>query len=284
MTDADTQKLPYLPEDVLLIILELVESTASPSTLAPLARVSRSLHRRFFPLLYNSPILTQHKCSGFFSGLLDGSIDEEEKKHWQEGELEDKRSPAARRLIMLRYVWKLHLDDLEAVEVCHAAIGAFLELRLGTPPRKLYKPRILDPPPSGFLFYAPIAPTVHLSSTLLDAWRSSESPCDSMDEWFKLFKFITKPYGVLSFQMPEKRPGTEAEADGATYQSFLESLCRKMKPRLLVIDDIVPDDFGGTCLDYAVFASQRGVAFRYRDSADAEAIVHTRGKVAELLW
>ncbi|ODN76508.1 hypothetical protein L202_05175 [Cryptococcus amylolentus CBS 6039] len=158
MTDADPPKLPYLPEDVLLIILELVESTASFSTLASLARVSRSLHRKFIPLLYKSITLTQHNCAAFFSGLLDGTIDEEEKKHWQEGELEDKRSPAARRLIMPRYVRKLHLDDLEAVDVCHAAIGAFLELRLRIPPRKLHKPRTLEPSPGGLLFYAPIAP------------------------------------------------------------------------------------------------------------------------------
>ncbi|ODN76509.1 hypothetical protein L202_05176 [Cryptococcus amylolentus CBS 6039] len=83
--------------------------------------------------------------------------------------------------------------------------------------------------------------------------------------------------------MPEKGPGTEDDEPSYEYFPLLESLCRKMKPRTLVIDDVVPEHFEDTGIEHAL-SSSRGVAFRYRDSADAEAIVQTMGNVADLLW
>ncbi|ODO04499.1 hypothetical protein I350_05103 [Cryptococcus amylolentus CBS 6273] len=82
--------------------------------------------------------------------------------------------------------------------------------------------------------------------------------------------------------MPEKGPGTEDDEPSYEYFPLLESLCRKMKPRTLVIDDVVPEHFEDTGIEHAL-SSSRGVAFRYRDSADAEAIVQTMGNVADLL-
>ncbi|TYJ55795.1 hypothetical protein B9479_003447 [Cryptococcus floricola] len=265
MTDADPQKFPYLPEDVLLIILELVESTASPSTLASLARVSRSLHRKFIPLLYKSITLTQHNCSAFFYGLSSAdTIKEDEREEWWEGELEDKKSAVARRLAMLGCVQNVRLEDFEAVTICHSAIATFLSLELKAPPNSWYNPKkpTDDTRSRRLLFHSRLPTNVHLSSNLLDSLRTSESPLNTKTGWIQLLQRMLKTSGVLSMEQPE--------GPAMPYVSrCLEPICRQVCPRLLVLDNVKE---GG--LHRMLSASQQGVAIRFRDVVEVNSRIN----------
>ncbi|ODN86588.1 hypothetical protein L198_07282 [Cryptococcus wingfieldii CBS 7118] len=265
MTDADPPKLPYLPEDVLLIILELVEPTASPSTLASLARVSRSLHQKFIPLLYKSITLTQHNCSAFFYGLSSAdTISEDERDEWWEGELEDKKSAVARRLAMLGYVQNLRLEDFDAITICHSAIATFLSLELKAPPKSWYDPKkpTDDTRSRRLLFHNRIPTNVHLSSNLLDSLRTSEVPLNTKTWWNQLLQRMLRNSGVLSIEQPE--------GPAMPYVSrCLEPICRQVCPRLLVLDNVEEAGLGRM-----LSASQRGVAIRFRDVVDVDSRIN----------
>ncbi|WVQ74711.1 hypothetical protein IAR50_004315 [Cryptococcus sp. DSM 104548] len=232
MTQPDLSSLPTLPHDIVLIILEHIESIASPSTLATVARVSRSLHRRFTPLLYKSPTLTQHNCSRFFSGLSSADvIDEDEKEEWWKGEAADKKSAVARRLAMLGYVRKVEFADLAAVKACHSAIEAFLAHGLQSPPKSWYIPDLDDSPSKHLLFHGRFPPIVHLSANLLGSLRTSESPINTQKAWIKLVSRMMHPWGALSLQQPS---GPTMPYVGRC----LEPICRVVRPYMVVLDDV----------------------------------------------
>ncbi|ODN86576.1 hypothetical protein L198_07270 [Cryptococcus wingfieldii CBS 7118] len=256
MSSSRPSALPHLPHDVVLLILDHIDDTAGPSTLASLARVSRSLHRKFIPLLYKSITLTQHNCSEFFYGLSPAdTINEDEREEWWEEELEDKKSAVARRLAMLGYVQNVRLEDFEAVTICHSAIATFLSLELKAPPKSWYDPRkpTDDTRSRRLLFHSRIPTNVHLSSNLLDSLRTSEAPLNTKTWWIPLLQRMLRTSGVLSMEQPE--------GPAMPYVSrCLEPICRQICPRLLVLDSFEEGGLGSM-----LSASQRGVAIRFRD-------------------
>ncbi|WVQ69563.1 uncharacterized protein L199_007783 [Kwoniella botswanensis] len=62
---------PSLPDDILQHILTLIQSDPSPpiSLLNVLCRTSKSLYRKFIPILYNHLDLSYQKTDGIFEGL-----------------------------------------------------------------------------------------------------------------------------------------------------------------------------------------------------------------------
>ncbi|ODO04501.1 hypothetical protein I350_05105 [Cryptococcus amylolentus CBS 6273] len=224
-----------LPPELMLMVFNHLERTASPSTLATAARTSHSFHRNLIPVLYRSPTLTKHNCHSFFYGLFSIlGLSQEEKKAWWEGELEYKKSRVARRIAMLGLVQSVVLADLEAVKICNTAIAALRAEGLRAPPCDWYKPHMDDSPTRALLFYGRVPLNVRLSSKLLLSLAGAYPP-DRVTPTLmtEVLGGMVRPSGTLSVQLPR-----EEFKMPYLWRKIVTSICLEVYPRMLVINDV----------------------------------------------
>ncbi|ODN74908.1 hypothetical protein L198_08216 [Cryptococcus wingfieldii CBS 7118] len=277
MTDTDPSSPQRPSEDVMYVLLGHVGATASPSALTTFLLVSRYFHKRLIPFLYASPTLTQRNNFGFFYPLYYDDhkiddVDDDEREQWWQGDIADKKSAVARRLAMLGHVQCVIFEDYATARACNSAVSAFLAQGLDSPPMKWYgytsSSQDNSSPARRHLFYGRAHTLIHLPDRFLFGLS-----LDDEDQRVQTFQSMLGPFGVLSIQQPVDLPGLQ----WMCVPFYLEPICRRAEPLVLVIDDY---DYIG--LADILSPSQRGIAMRLRGSTDSRPIAQT-DKVVEFL-